>query len=190
MLLRCSCQQYSSNQTLEMIMNRPIAITLYTAAVFGLALLPGSAFSQQKSLKDQLVGTWSLTAWEQTYKGGNKDQAFGAKPKGVQTFEPNGRFTLVFLSPDLPKVASNDRVKPSPDEAMAIAKGAIAYYGTYTVDEGSKTVTLDLEGTTFSNQIGVPQKRVVTAISADELKYQNPTSASGGVIEVAFKRLK
>jgi hypothetical protein len=171
-------------------MNRRMAITLSTTAALVLALLPGSAFSQQKSLKDQLVGTWSLTAWEQTYKDGHKDQAFGANPKGVQTFEPNGRFTLVFLKPDLPKVASNDRVKPTPEEAMAIAKGAIAYYGTYTVDEGSKTVTLDLEGTTFSNQNGVPQKRVVTAISADELKYRNPTSASGGVIEVAFKRLK
>ena len=171
-------------------MNRRIVMTLSAVAAVGFALLPGSAFSQQKSLKDQLVGTWSLTAWEQTYKDGHKDQAFGAHPKGIQTFEPNGRFTLVFLKPDLPKVASNDRVTPTPEEAMAIAKGAIAYYGTYTVDEASKTVTLSLEGTTFSNQNGVPQKRVVTAISADELKYRNPTSASGGVIEVAFKRLK
>jgi|tagenome__1003787_1003787.scaffolds.fasta_scaffold20519679_1 hypothetical protein len=171
-------------------MNRRIVMTLSAVAAVGFALFPGNAFSQQKSLKDQLIGTWSLTAWEQTYKDGRKDQAFGANPKGIQTFEPSGRFTLVFLKPDLPKVASNDRVTPTPEEAMAIAKGAIAYYGTYTVEEASKTVTLSLEGTTFSNQNGVPQKRVVTAISADELKYRNPTSASGGVIEVAFKRLK
>src|SRR4051812_13744461 len=109
-------------------MNRRLAIVLPVAAAW-LALQPGSAFSQQKSLKDQLVGTWALTAWEQTYKDGHKDQAFGAKPKGIQTFESNGRFTLVFIKPDLPKVASNDRVKPTPEEAMAIAKGAIAYYG-------------------------------------------------------------
>ena len=62
-------------------------------------------------------------------------QAFGANPKGIQTFEANGRFTLVFLKSDLPKVASNDRMTPTPEEAMAIAKGAIAYYGTYTVDD-------------------------------------------------------
>jgi hypothetical protein len=88
-------------------------------------------------------------------------------------------------------VASNDRVKPTPEEAMAIAKGAIAYYGTYTVNEADKSLTLNLEATTYTNQMGMAsQKRIITAISADELKYQNPTSTSGGQIQVALKRVK
>ena len=62
-------------------------------------------------------------------------QAFGANPKGINTFDANGRFTVVFIRPDLPKVASNDRVRLTPEEAMAIAKGVIAYYGTYTVGD-------------------------------------------------------
>jgi hypothetical protein len=171
-------------------MHRRMFIGLSTAAAFAIALLPGSAVSQQKSLKDQLIGSWSVTSWEQTYKDGRKDQAFGSNPKGVNTFDPSGRFTLIFMRPDLPKVASNDRVTPTADEAMAIAKGVIAYYGTYTVDDADKSITLNLEATSYSNQIGLPQKRIVTAISADELKYRNPSSTSGGQIEVAFKRMK
>jgi hypothetical protein len=154
------------------------------------AAMVGSAASQQKSLKDQLVGTWTLASWEQTYPDGRKDQAFGSTPKGIHTFSADGRFVVVFLRPDLPKVASNDRVKPTPEEAMAIAKGAIAYYGTYTVSEADKSVTLNLEGTSYSNQIGLPQKRVITSITADELSYENPRSTSGGQIRVALKRAK
>ena len=172
-------------------MDRRVIVSLSAAAAFAFALLPGSAVSQQKSLKDQLVGSWAVTSWQQTYPDGRKDQAFGANPKGINTFEANGRFSVIFMRPDLPKIASNDRVKPTADEAMAIAKGAIAYYGTYTVNEADKSLSLNLEATTYSNQMSLAsQKRIVTTISADELKYQNPTSTSGGKIEVALKRVK
>ncbi len=159
-------------------------------AFIGLAFATGGAVAQQKTLKEQIIGSWSLTSWELTYPDGHKDQGFGANPKGINTFEPNGRFSLIFMRSDLPKIASNDRVKPTADEAMAVAKGVIAYYGTYTVSEADKSLTLNLEGTTFTNQVGQAQKRIVSVISADELKYQNPASTTGGKIEVAFKRVK
>jgi hypothetical protein len=171
-------------------MNRRNILSLSVISAVGLALLPGSAIAQQKTLKEQIVGSWSLASWELTYPDGRKDQAFGANPKGINTFEPGGRFTLIFLRPDLPKLASNDRVKPTPEEALAVAKGVIAYYGTYTVNEAEKSISLNLEGTSYSNQIGLAQKRIVTTISADELKYRNPASTTGGQIEVAFKRIK
>jgi hypothetical protein len=41
-------------------MNRHCALTVSALAILGLALPPGSAVSQQKSLTDQLVGTWTL----------------------------------------------------------------------------------------------------------------------------------
>ena len=66
----------------------------------------------------------------------------------------------------------------------------IAYYGTYTVNEADKSINLNLEGTSFSNQIGLPQKRIVTTISADELKIRNPASTTRGQIEQVYKRVK
>lgn len=165
--------------------------TVATTIVTALAFCSSSAFAQQKTLKEQIVGTWNLTSWEQTYSDGRKDKSFGASPTGVNTFDSNGRFSVIFINPDVPKIASKDRVKPTPEEAMAVAKGVIAYYGTYTVEEQSKTITLNMEGTTFKNQMDQPaQKRIVSVISADELKYNNPTSTSGGKIEVALRRAK
>jgi hypothetical protein len=156
----------------------------------GLALLPSSAISQQKPLKDQLVGTWTLTGWEQTRPDGSKLQRFGANPKGIHVFDANGRTYTLFSRPDLPKIASNDPSRPTPEEAKGIVDGSIAYFGTYTVDEGSKIITVKVEASTFANQVGVDQKRTVTNVSADELKMVNTTVLSGGQITYAFRRAK
>jgi hypothetical protein len=171
-------------------MNRRNIFSLSAISAVGLAMLPGSADAQQKALKEQIVGTWSVVSWEQTLPDGHKDQAFGASPNGINSFDSSGRFSLIILRRDLPKVAANDRMKPTPEEALAIAKGAIAYFGTYSVDEADKSISLNLEGTSYANQLGLPQRRIVPIISADELKYRNPTSTSGGQIEVSLKRVK
>jgi hypothetical protein len=50
-------------------------------------------------------------------------------------FSPNGRSSLIIMQADLPKLSSNDAMKPTADEAEAIVRGSIAYFGTYEVDE-------------------------------------------------------
>jgi hypothetical protein len=165
-------------------------ISLSAVTALGLALLPSSAVSQQKPLKDQLVGTWTLVGWEQTRPDGSKLQRFGANPKGVQVFDASGHAYVLFSRPDLPKIASNNPSTPTPEEAKGIVNGSIGYYGTYTVDEGSKIITLKIEASTFANQVGADQKRTVTSVSPDELKMVNTTVLSGGQISYAFKRAK
>ena len=171
-------------------MNRRNVISLSTVAALGLALLPGSAVSQQKTLKDQLVGTWTVVSWEQTNKDGSKLQRFGASPKGVNVFEANGHFVVMFARPDLPKIASSNPMTPTPEEAKAIAQGTISYFGTYTVDEANKTIKLQIEATSYPNQLGIAQQRTITSLTADELKYNNPVTTTGGKIDVALKRVK
>src|SRR6202166_3335515 len=123
-------------------MNRRNILSLSVITTFGLALCTGSAFAQQKSIKDQLVGTWTVTSQEQVRKDGSKVERFGANPKGIAIFEANGLFVTILARPDLPKLASNDPMDPSPAEAKALAQGSLAYFGTYTVDEPSKTIML------------------------------------------------
>ena len=170
-------------------MNRRNVVSLSAIAVLGVALLPGSAISQQKSLKDQLVGAWTPVSWEQVKKDGSKFQRFGSNMKGFNVFDTNGHFYLMLARSDLPKIASNNASNPTPEEAKAIATGMIAYYGTYTVDEGTKTINLRIEASSLPNQLGMEQKRTITSISPTELKYTNSTVVGGdGQINVAFKR--
>ena len=98
----------------------------------------------------------------------------------------------MYARPDLPKIASNDPMKPTPEEANAIMLGSIAYFGTYTVDEGSKTISFRIESTTLPNQLGVNQIRKITSLTADELSYTNntPVAEPAHHIDTAFKRAK
>ena len=171
-------------------MNRRGIISLSAMAALGLALLPGGTFAQQKSLREQLVGTWTVVSWEQTNKDGSRLQRFGINPKGVNFFDANGHFFIMFARPDLPTIASNNASTMTPEEAKAIASGSIAYFGTYTVDETSKIITLRVETSSRPNQVGVDQKRAITSLTADELKYTNITAITGSNINIAFKRAK
>jgi hypothetical protein len=158
--------------------------------LLGLTPFAEDAIGQQATLKEQIVGTWSVVSWEQTRPDGQIVQAFGANPIGMNTFDASGHFSLVILRRDLPKVAGKDRMKPTPEEALAIATGLVAYFGTYSVNEPDRSIRLDLEGTSYVNQLGRPQMRLVTAVSADELRLRNPASTDGGKIELVLKRAK
>jgi hypothetical protein len=126
-------------------MNRRHILSLSMITGLGLALLPGSALAQQKSLKEQLVGTWTVVSWEQARPDGSKFQRFGANPKGIHVFDANGRYVVMFAHPELPKIASNNPSTPTPEELKGLVGRSIAYYGTYTVDEGTKVITLRVD---------------------------------------------
>ena len=173
-------------------MNRRSILIIGAATALGLGLLPAGTVAQQKSLKDQLVGTWTVVSWLETFKDGSKLRRFGTDPKGVNIFTADGHFSIMYARPNLPKIASNDPMKPTPEEAIAITLGSIAYLGTYTVDEGSKTISFRIEATTLPNQLGMNQVRKITSLTADELSYTNntPVAEPAHHIDTAFKRAK
>jgi hypothetical protein len=164
-------------------------LILLTVVLLGAGLPIDSVLAQEKSLKEQLIGAWTLVSWDGTRPDGSKYRDFGDNPKGINTFDANGRFSAIFLRPDLPKIASGSRSNVTTDEARRFVQGALSYFGTYTVIEAERIIALHLEGTTFPN-MATEAKRLVTFISADELKYRNPSSASGGQIEVVWRRDK
>jgi Lipocalin-like domain len=160
------------------------------ALLCGAIAMPATiASAQQQSLKDQLVGAWMLVSWEQTRPDGSKFHSFGTDPRGIQIFSADGRLFVMYARADLPKIAASDRNKATPQEAQAILGGSIAYHGTYTVDEASKTIVRRIDASTFPNQVGQELKWVVNALTADELKYTNPAPMSGGQIQSSLRRV-
>jgi hypothetical protein len=72
---------------------------------------------------------------------------------------------------------------------MAIASGSIAYTGTYTVDETTKTIHANVETSTFPNLVGAPnQRRIITSITGDEMKFTNPRTPAGVTLDFVWKR--
>ena len=104
-------------------MNRRNLLSISVVTVLGLALLPASAVSQQRTLKEQIVGTWTVVSTVNMQKDGSKVDQFGANPKGSITFDGNGRYMLMIVRSDLPKFAANRADEGSADENKAVLKG-------------------------------------------------------------------
>jgi hypothetical protein len=151
--------------------------------VLGLVVGLGAAGGQPtKSLHDQLVGTWSFVIAEITAADGRKSLPFGDKPKGMLIFTADGHFSQIHVAGGLPKIASNNRVAGSAEENKAIVAGTLALFGTYSVDEAKKTLTFNIESSTFPNAEGTAQTRTIDLLTADEFRNTNPGASREGPV--------
>ena len=172
-------------------MDRRTTIALGTTALLGFGLaLSGSVVAQQKSLKEQLVGSWTFVSGIDTRPDGTKNDRWGPNPKGSLMFDATGRFTQIISRSDLPKFAGNKPDQGTADENKAVLSGMTVSFGTYSVNEAEKTITTRVEGGMYPNLIGLEQNRIISLLTADELKYTNPTATSGASAAAQWKRVK
>jgi hypothetical protein len=171
-------------------MNRRTTLAMTTTAVLCLAvgLSANDSLAQQKSIKEQLVGTWTLVSSDQLRSDGVTVKQFGANPKGINVFDTNGCFFLMIASADNSKIVSNNPRKTNSEDGGGLIVESIAYYGTYTVNEAEKVAILHIEASTFPNQVAADQKRTITSLTADDLKYRTPAAMTGGQIHQVWKR--
>jgi hypothetical protein len=175
----------------EDIMSRISTLAMTTMALLflGVALPPGDAIGQQKTLKEQIVGTWTYVSIDIVSPDGSRVPMYGPNPQGLASFDSNGRYMLLVARSGQPKFASNNRMEGTPDEYKAVVHGSIAHFGRYTVNEANKTITFHIETSTFPNWNGADQKRPFT-LMGDELKWTTPAASGGGSGEVVLMRAK
>jgi hypothetical protein len=158
------------------------------AVGLGLAL-SGAAFAEQKSAKEQIVGAWTLVSVTSETDDGKKAEPFGSSPKGMIIFTNDGHFSLFQSRAEIPKIAANDRAKATPEEAQGIVASSIAYYGTYAIDEKAGVMSVNLATSTYANVAAIPnQKRTITLLTPDELKFDNPRTPGGMTLKTTWKR--
>jgi hypothetical protein len=169
-------------------MHRQRTFAFPIIAALGLALLSGNAVAQQKTIREQLVGTWSFVSSNAKLPDGSP--LWGENPKGLFIIAENGQFSWQIFRSDRLKFASNSWFKATPAELETNNQGTLAYFGTYSVDESEKVVTFLTQASTFPNSEGEVIKRIITKVTADELTYINPANVSGVRVEAVWKRVK
>ncbi len=168
-------------------MNRSIAAAFAVLMLFETS----GAWAQQRSpiSKKLLVGNWTYVRAESVAKDGTRFPLVeGTNPKGLLIFD-GVRFSLQIMS-EFPKLASNDRLKTTPEENRAVAHGVLSYYGTYSLSEGDGVLTLNIERSSFPNQNGSSFKRVVKTLTAEDLVYVNPSTLAGRVNTNVWRRVR
>lgn len=100
----------------------------------------GQAKSQAE-LRKLVVGTWRLVSME----GGPATSiaARGAKPTGLIMYDANG-YMAAQIVPD--RVRPKYTGVPTPEVAFEVLRGYTAYFGTYTIDEKTRTITHHRQG--------------------------------------------
>jgi hypothetical protein len=148
-------------------------------AVLALALASGQAGAQQKSLRDQIVGTWNFVVAEVIAPDGKKSFPFGETPKGVMIFTADGHFAQIHVASDVPKIASGNRLTGTPEEYATIMRRSISVFGDYSVNEEKKTVTYKIVSATYPNWQGEAQERSIDKLNPDEFVNTNHNVAGG-----------
>jgi hypothetical protein len=171
-------------------MNRYRVIGAIAVALAGFLMPPTAAMSQQKTLKEQIVGAWTLVSIISTDKQGVKSERRGPNPKGLLIFDASGRYSILTARADIPNFKINNVDQGTAEENKAVLTGMIANVGTWSVDEATKTITTNVEAGSFPNLNGNTQKRIISSLTADELKYVNAASATGTIDEATWRRAK
>jgi Lipocalin-like domain len=136
-------------------MNRRHILSLSLTTAVGLGLLSGTALAQQKSLKQQLTGAWTLVSLDNVLPDGKKQQLFGPNPVGTLIFDASGRFAQMQVTANRPKFKSANRLEITPEEGKAAAMSTLAQFGTWSVSEADKTITMRNEGALMPNSESV-----------------------------------
>ncbi len=149
------------------------------AAMLALVFAAAPAGAQQKSLREQIVGSWNFVVAEVVAPDGKKSFPFGETPTGILIFTAGGQFAQIHVASDVPKLASNNRLTGTPEEYATIMRRSISLFGTYNVNEEKKTVTFHIVSSTYPNFAGEAQERTIDKLTADEFINTNPNVAGG-----------
>ena len=160
-------------------MNRHTMFVLTSMLLSGVAVvtLPEKALSQQKTLKEQIQGPWQLVSCNNTTTKGEKADYCTNNPRGILILAGNGNYaTMIF---------SNGRKDFD-------APGVAANFGTWSVDEVTKTLTRHFVGSHLPSNEGHDFK-VNVSLNGDEMHLVGDTNVPGNPVahlDATYRRFK
>ncbi len=131
------------------------------------------AAASEKSLRDQLIGSWRFVSSISIRKDGSTFDRWGPTAKGIFIFERNGYYSQM--------IANTDRM---------FGPRAVSSFGKYSVDEAAKIIITEIEGSSTPKALGTVQRRTIIMLTEDQMKYLNPETPSGNTIEAVWQRIK
>jgi hypothetical protein len=132
------------------------------------------------TLASRLVGTWRLVSREDRTAAGERriDPGLGPDPIALLAYDAAGNFTAQFMKRDRSSLETAATGRSSLNNSAAV-NGYDAYFGTYTVDEASGSVTQLLQGALSPGDVG----KIVTRqmrVDDDRLVIQLATAGADG----------
>ncbi|MBT2728499.1 lipocalin-like domain-containing protein [Bacillus sp. ISL-75] len=148
--------------------------------------------SGEKTLKDAVVGIWSLVSYEVSDIDGNRTYPMGEDATGFIMYHPEGYMSAQMMSAGRPKYASGALHTGTQEEMAAAAEGYLAYAGPYEVDEVNHVVTHHMTVSMNPTWLDDTQPRYVNLVE-DILEITSPPIIVDGKeqnTKLIWKRVK
>jgi hypothetical protein len=135
-----------------------------------------------KPLSSALIGSWSLLSREDRIATGElrPEPSLGSDPIAFLVFDKGGNFAAQFMR-RVPVTEAEPEAKPAilaPNNTWTRG-GFDAYFGTYTVDDGTGLVVTLLQGALSRENVGRSFARAITVIG-DDLVLRLETATVAG----------
>jgi hypothetical protein len=141
------------------------------------------------SMKSRLVGAWKLVSYCVRTAGSDIHFPYGEEPVGLLLYTDTGYMSAQIMKPE--RARQHRPGTETIEELKSSYNGYIAYFGTYTVSEDSKSVTHHVEGSLHTWILQTEQKRFInlngtTLILTAEVKSGLKTRLH----EITWKRVE
>jgi Lipocalin-like domain len=106
-----------------------------------------------------LLGTWRLVSYEARDSQGRVHYPLGENVSGLLVYDGGGNMSAHVMRNDRPFFAAKDPARGTDAELRAAFEDYGSYFGTYTIDQSTQTVTHQVRGAWYPNWIGHDQVR-------------------------------
>jgi hypothetical protein len=173
---------------------RPLVVSCCAAVLLALAVANTKTQTRSPTgTASRLIGTWQLVSYESSDTESQRYR--GPKPVGLLYYDLTGHMA-VQISPDRqrrrftgPQAGIFTGPQPTPDEALDALSGYAAYFGTYTVDEGARTVTHKRVGNINPGGVGDFVRRY-EFLTADRILLVPVERTDLRAVRLTWERLK
>ena len=106
-----------------------------------------------------LAGTWRLVSYEARTSAGETRYPLGQQVVGQLFYDNHENMSGHVMRVDRPTFGSDDSGSGTDMEVRGAFEGHLSYFGTYTIDPSTRTVTHHVLGASYPNWMGHDQIR-------------------------------
>jgi hypothetical protein len=140
-------------------------------------LVPSPLYAQ--SLREQVIGTWTLVSWTRFVGDVEEPLSFGRDPVGQVMFAPDGHMCFNVMRRNRAPFTSREFQAGTTDEKAFAYDGYLGFCGRYDVDEQEHSVALRLDLSSYPNWTGTVQRRFVD-VAGNRLRLRTPPISAAG----------
>ena len=158
-----------------------VRVVVVVVALIGSAIWIGSSAgkppAQAPTLRDRMVGTWKLESRVTKGADGSMTSLKGWDgAPGYISYTNDGYMSVQFMQLNRTKEEGTN--------------GYLAYFGTYTVDESTRTVSHHIIGDINPDAVGGTQSREVVMEGSDKMSLRLHSANSPNISINSFTRMK